>query len=57
MKEQAGTSTRRLLLQQAILASGAAALAKAADETSATGNAAKEPAWKRSSRPASGTSG
>ncbi len=47
MKEQAGTSTRRLLLQQAILASGAAALAKAADETSATGNAAKEPAWKR----------
>jgi haloacetate dehalogenase len=47
MKEKAGTSTRRLLLQQAVLASGAAALAKAADETSATGNASKEPAWKR----------
>ena len=47
MKEEAGTSTRRLLLQQAVLASGAAALAKAADETSTTGNAPKEPAWKR----------
>jgi haloacetate dehalogenase len=47
MKEKAGSSTRRLLLQRAVLASGAAALAKAADETSTTGNAPKEPAWKR----------
>lgn len=46
MKEKAANSTRRLLLQQAILASGAAALAKAADEASAAGNAPKEPAWK-----------
>jgi haloacetate dehalogenase len=35
------------LLQRAVLASGAAALAKAADETSTTGNTPKEPAWKR----------
>jgi haloacetate dehalogenase len=46
MKEKAGSSTRRLLLQQAVLASGVAALAKAADETSATAAAPKEGAWK-----------
>src|SRR5277367_5138916 len=46
MNEKAGISTRRVMLQQAVLTSAVAALAKGADETSAAGAAAKEPAWK-----------